>query len=104
MSTIDDDVIPSATVTAPEAPTNSDATTNVPINFEICERSGFRVKPGTLIKEWNGVMVRPELWEARHPQDFVRSKPDRLKGSVRPEQKDRFIEDLFPNDVQPSDL
>ena len=99
MSGNDNTTVPSPTVTAAEAPTNSDATTSVPNHYEICDRTGFRVRPGTLVKEWNGLMVRPESYEARHPQDFVRSRSDKQTGSVRPEQSDRFISTLYPNGV-----
>lgn len=60
--------------------------------YEICDRTGFRVMRGTLIKQWDGAMVRPKSWEARHPQDFVRGVPEHQKGSPRPEQEDQFIE------------
>ena len=95
--------VPSATVTAPEAPTNAN-TEDPEANYEICDRTGFRVPAGTLKKEWNGLMVRPESWESRHPQDLIRGRPERDGGSPRPEQADRFIEDLYPNGVQSSDL
>jgi len=86
------------------APENSDAI-EVASNYEICDRSGFRVKHGTLKKEWNGLMVKPEYWEARHPQDFVRVPPERERGSPRPEQEDQFIDDdVYPNGVSADDL
>lgn len=62
-----------------------------PSNYEICERTGFRVLPGQLRKEWNNTMVRAKSFEARHPQDFVRARAEKLEGSIRPEQTDRFI-------------
>lgn len=66
---------------------------DIPSNDEICDRTGFKVPRGTLRKEWNGAMVRPESWEPRHPQDFVRARPEHPKGSPRPEQPDVFIQD-----------
>lgn len=86
--------------------TNSSATTDVPSNYLICDRTGFkvRVKDG-LRKEWNGWMVRAESWESRHPQDFVRSRGEDLEGSPRPEHADRFIgTDIYPNGVTAGDL
>lgn len=62
-------------------------------NDEICDRTGFKVIAGTLKREWTGAMVRPESWESRHPQDFVRSRPEKPRGSPRPEQDDSFIDD-----------
>lgn len=89
------------TVTAAEAPTNSDAT-DVPNNYLICDRTGFKiaVKPG-LRQEWNGLMVRGKSWEARNAQDFVRSRSEDLNSSQRPEQSDTF---LATNEVSTSDL
>jgi len=43
----------------------------------ICDRSGFKVKASRTSHEWNGLIVRVEDWEPRHPQDFVRGVPDR---------------------------
>ncbi len=60
-------------------------------NYEICERTGFRVLPGELREEWSGQMVRPESYESKHPQLMIRSRPESQKGSIRPEQTDRFI-------------
>lgn len=87
--------IPASTfpTSAADGPQNANVTTNVPSNYEICDRTGFRVMPGELVKEWNGAMVRRESWEARHPQDFVRGRPEHPKGSPRPEQPDTFIAD-----------
>lgn len=85
-----------------DGPQNSNATTDVPTNYEICDRTGFKVLPGTLVKEWNGAMVRPKSWEPRHPQDFVRGRTESPKGSPRPEPADVFIAD--DDQVQVSDL
>ena len=73
--------------------TNSNATTDVPVNFTICDRTGFRVLPHELMRDGYGMMVRPESHENRHPQEFVRSTTDKQTGSVRPEQADRFLAD-----------
>jgi hypothetical protein len=81
--------------------TNANAV-DYPSNYEICDRTGFRVLRGTLKKQWDGLMVRPESWEPRHPQDFVRARPEHSKGSPRPEQPDTFLADTSP--VDPDDL
>jgi len=92
----------SATVTPVEAPTNSDATTDVPSNYLVCDRTGFLVTVDEgLVEEWQGLKVRRKSFERRHPQDFVRSVPENLHGSERPEQTDRF---LTTNEVSASDL
>ena len=75
--------------------TNSNATTSVPVNYLICSRTGFRVsvKEG-LVKDGYGEMVRKESADSRHPQDMVRSRPERQQGSIRPEPEDNFIDSI----------
>lgn len=63
-----------------------------PSNYEICDRTGFRLRRGELTDEWTGMKVRPESWEPRHPQEFIHSLPDDLHGSPRPEQPDSYID------------
>lgn len=71
-------------------------------NYLICDRTGFKIPVKTgLRREWNGWMVRPESWEPRHPLDFVRAKPERSRGSPRPEPEDTF---LTTNEVTREDL
>lgn len=40
------------------------------------DRSGFVRRAEDTSKEWNGLIVGNDLWEARQPQDFVRGVPD----------------------------
>lgn len=87
---------------AADGPQNANATDDVPSNYEICDRTGFKVPRGTLKREWSGAMVRPESWEPRHPLDFVRARPERQRGSPRPEQSDVFIQD--DEQIEASDL
>jgi len=42
----------------------------------VCFECGRKRKASTLKKHWQGYYVCPEHWEARQPQDFVRSVPD----------------------------
>lgn len=71
--------------------TNSLATTDVPSNYLICDRTGFKIPVSEgLREEWNGLKVRRESWEPRHPQDFVRGVDENQKGSPRPEGADSF--------------
>lgn len=81
---------------------NTTATRDVPTNNLICDRTGFRqpVSSG-LRKEWTGAMIRPQSWEPRHPQDYVRAKAEHPQGSPRPEPADRF---LSTNEVSTEDL
>lgn len=44
--------------------------------WRTCERTGFRVRAEDSKKEWTGLIVRREVWEQRHPQDFVRAVND----------------------------
>ena len=42
----------------------------------VCFECGRKRKASQLKKHWQGYYVCPEHWEARQPQDFVRSVPD----------------------------
>ena len=72
-----------------------------PSYYDICDRTGFRVKAGKLVEEWTGLSVRPEDWDARHPQELVRGVPERRIEQVSPEPTDEF---LATNQVNTSDL
>jgi len=73
----------------------------------ICDRTGFKipVREG-LREEWTGRKVRKQSFEVRHPQDYLRSRAEKQKGSDRPEQDDQDIANLYPTTggVQVSDL
>ena len=68
---------------------NAGATTETS-HYVICTRSGFKVRPGELIKDpYSGEMVLPEFADRDYRVGGGRSiKPRR---SIRPEQTDRFI-------------
>lgn len=58
----------------------------------ICDRSGRRMKSSEARREWTGLIVHRDYWEARHPQDFLRAKPDYQQvPDARPRQADRFL-------------
>ena len=82
--------------------TNASATTDDG-KYEICDRSGFKAKPGELVREWDGHFVLPQFYEPRNMQDFVKSRPERQEGSIRPETE-LFVDDVYPNGVSASDL
>jgi hypothetical protein len=85
--------------------TNSDAITDAPNNYLVCTRTGFRVSVNEgLVKDGYGQWVRSRSYDPVHPQDRVRSRAETQRGSIAPEQDDRLISVLYPNDVQPSDL
>ena len=70
---------------------NANATAG-PTNNEICQRTGFRLYPGELMRDGYGELMRGKSVDERHPQDFVRSRGgDRQRGSVSPEQDNVFI-------------
>ena len=95
--------IPPGTWPADDSITNDNAD-EYPSNYEICDRTGFKVRRGELVREWTGAMVRADSWERRNIQDFVRGVGDEMKGSERPEQEDRFIDEEHPFGVTADDL
>lgn len=69
---------------------------------QICDRTGFKTKAAWSRREWTGSTVRRESWEERHPQDLIRSIPDRQDvEDPNPEAEDTF---LAVGDVKASDL
>ena len=81
---------------------NADATTDVPTNYEQCDRSVFRGAPGELVRNWDGIYTRAKSYDPKHPQLLIRSVSDKLKGSPRPEPTDDTFVDV--NEVQGDDL
>jgi hypothetical protein len=74
-----------------------------PSSYVVCQRTGFKLERDEILDEWNGALVRPESWERRSSQDFVRLRADKTRGSIRPEKTDTFIA-AYPNGVNASDL
>lgn len=57
----------------------------------ICDLCGRKYKSGELRSNWKKQMVCTRCWEPRHPQDFVRARPDNMQVPwSRPEQADNF--------------
>lgn len=68
----------------------------------ICDRTGFKLKASDCKLEWNGLFVRAESWESRHPQDFLRAFPDDQTVPIaRPPQEPYFLSD---GEVKAEDL
>lgn len=68
----------------------------------ICDCCGFKYKQSQLRKRWDGAMVCKFDWEPRHPQDFVKARPERaIVKNARPGAEPRFVE---PNEIKPEDL
>ena len=63
------------------------------------DRSGFRYRLNDMVKEWNGLKVGPDEYEAKHPQlepKRVGSDPQALF-EPRPEQRtESAVESLLP--------
>lgn len=58
----------------------------------ICDVCGFKMKASTLKLRWDGLMVCPQDWEIRHPQELIRPIPDQSKLPwTRPEATDTFV-------------
>ena len=60
--------------------------------YRICDRTGFKVRASETAKEWNGLIVRDQSYETRHPQDFVRGVYDKQNvPDPRPEPTGRSV-------------
>lgn len=66
----------------------------VPGNWNsICDRCGFKFKSSELRKDWQGLMVCDKDFERRHPQDFIKVKPETaLPEWTRPKVPETFME------------
>lgn len=64
-----------------------------------CSVCGFVIRSSSARKDWEGSIVCPEDFELRHPQDFVRGRPEdtSAKGLVRNES-DEVSVSPFDND------
>ena len=68
----------------------------------ICDCCGFKFKQSQLRKRWDGAMVCKADWEPRHPQDFVKARPERNNvRNARPGAEPRFVE---ANEITPDQL
>jgi hypothetical protein len=68
----------------------------------ICDVCGFKYKASELRKRWDNMRVCDKDWEERHPQDFLKVKPDHQKVPwARTEQADKYVtvNPLDPDDV-----
>lgn len=82
---------------------NATATTVVPVNFEICDRTGFRVLPGALTRDGYGHYVRGKSQDEPHPQDFFAKYRHRRSADQGPQNAEP--DDLFiSTSIAPEDL
>jgi len=42
----------------------------------ICDRTGRKILASESRRQWDGLVVHKDVWEARHPQEFVRGLRD----------------------------
>ena len=68
-------------------------------HWVVCQRSGKVIRSSEAKREWTGLIVAPEYWEPRHPQDFVRVRAENTaaKGLVNPEPTDTFVTGFCTN-------
>lgn len=71
---------------------NPDAVPDSENRYNICQRSGFKALPGELVRDGYGYWVLPRFAETRHPQDFIKSRAEKLEGPQQPEQDDVFVD------------
>jgi len=58
----------------------------------ICDVCAQKYKASEMRKRWDGLMVCPNDYESRHPQDFLRAVPDRMAVPwSRPRTPDVFV-------------
>ena len=45
-------------------------------SYGICDISGFRYKLHDMRKTWDGLLVGPDMWDAKHPQLEPKPAPE----------------------------
>lgn len=61
----------------------------------VCDASGFVCKKSETRMRWDGMLVRKDFWEPRHPQDKIKSKVDSSRPKeVRPDNSSNAFDDL----------
>jgi hypothetical protein len=71
-------------------------------NLCVCQRTGRTGYASEMRREWNGLLVHRDHWEARHPQDTIRPPaPETPPRVTTGEQADYF---LATNEVTAADL
>jgi len=51
-------------------------------NWVECDVCGMDIYASDSKKRWDGLIVCPEDWEIRHPQDFVRARKDKIAATI----------------------
>lgn len=65
----------------------------------ICDRCGFKRKSNQVMHTWDGLIVcspstGKTCYETRHPQDFVRTKPDDQSVPFTRPERDVFLDEV----------
>jgi len=61
--------------------------------WAICDVCSRKVKASKIKHRWDGLLVCPEDFEHRHPQDFIKVRQDKITVPfLRPRPQDVFIE------------
>lgn len=56
------------------------------------DRTGFVHRSSEMHREWNGLVVHRRQWEARHPQDFIRTRREDIAvKDARPRPIDAYV-------------
>jgi hypothetical protein len=64
--------------------------------YRVDDRTGLVQRAEATRKEWNGLIVDQNLWEARQPQDLVRGVPDRQSvEDARPLAPAQFVGPIY---------
>ena len=57
-------------------------------NWIECDVCGMDIYASDSKKRWDGLIVCPDDWEMRHPQDFVRARKDKIAADITRSAKD----------------
>ena len=52
-------------------------------SLALCQRTGRTVYASELRREWTGLLVHYSVYEPKHPQLMVRTRPDRQTAAVQ---------------------
>lgn len=66
-----------------------------------CQRTGKVIRASDARREWTGLIVAKEEWEPRHPQDYLRTRADKMtpRGIINPETPGTELTLCLPTSV-----
>jgi hypothetical protein len=69
----------------------------------VCDVCGFQFPSGEVKKRWDNLIVCKKDWEMRHPQDFLRQRPENTTPAfVRSPPADVFVSVTYPFALDPA--